>query len=248
MTVNVHVLTVNLAELNIQPYERVLDLGCGEGRHTVGVNYYASEALVFGVDLNFADIQAAKSKHQAFVQNTNYIYVQADGFNLPFGDESFDHIICSEVLEHIEDYAAVLVEIQRLLKPKGNLCISVPRAWPERICWKLSAEYYLVPGGHVRIFDVGELKTSVSNLGFQLYKYHWAHALHAPYWWLRCLFWRKEESQQHLLVKMYHRFLVWDMMKKPWFSQTLEKLLNPWFGKSTVLYFKKHAVTLMQKK
>lgn len=235
---NVLVLTVNLEKLSIRPNDCILDLGCGEGRHTIGVNYEFPDAHVFGVDLNLTDIQTAQKKHRDFLHSVQYIYLQANAFTLPFADESFDHIICSEVLEHIEDYPLVLAEIQRVLKPSGHLCVSVPRAWPERICWALSDAYHQVPGGHVRIFNIKKLRSDIQHLGFQCKQYHWAHALHAPYWWLRCLFWR-DNREQHALVKMYHRFLVWDMMKKPWFSQTLEKILNPICGKSTVLYFKK---------
>jgi SAM-dependent methyltransferase len=235
---NALVLTVKLSKLSIQPNDCVLDLGCGEGRHTIGVNYEFPDAHVFGVDLNLADIQTAQKKHRDFSHNKQYVYLQANGFTLPFANESFDHIICSEVLEHIENYPLVLAEIQRVLKPNGHLCVSVPRAWPERICWALSDAYHQVPGGHVRIFNIKKLRSDIQQLGFQFTQCHWAHALHAPYWWLRCLFWR-DNSEQHTLVKIYHRFLVWDMMKKPWFSQTLEKILNPICGKSTVLYFKK---------
>lgn len=236
-------LTADLRYLNIAPGHRVLDLGCGEGRHTVGVNYHLPLAEVVGVDLCFNDVQTAKDKHLAFCSKPceplNFIYVNANGFSLPFADHSFDHIICSEVLEHIDEYQKILVEIYRLLKPAGRLCISVPRAWPEAICWKLSAAYHQVEGGHVRIFNARELKHSIQNLSFQYRGRHWAHALHAPYWWLRCLFWQEQEEDQHKLVKIYHRFLVWDMIKKPLLTKVLEKILNPIMGKSTVMYFQK---------
>lgn len=240
-------LTAELKYLDIKPGHRVLDLGCGEGRHTVGVNYHQPLAYVIGVDLCFTDIKTAKKKHQAFCGDaredpSNYTYINANGFDLPFCDQSFDHIICSEVLEHIDEYQHMLLEIQRLLKPAGRLCISIPRAWPEAICWKLSQAYHQVEGGHVRIFNSNELKNTIQELSFRYQGRHWAHALHAPYWWLRCLFWREGEQSQHVLVKIYHRFLVWDMMKKPMLTKILEKILNPIVGKSTVMYFQKITV------
>jgi hypothetical protein len=64
-----------------------------------------------------------------------------------------------------------------------------------------------------------------------------AHSLHAPFWWLKCLVGpdRKDSSA----VNLYHRFLTWDIMKKPRVTGWLEKLLNPVMGKSLVLYFRK---------
>ncbi len=67
---------------------------------------------------------------------------------------------------------------------------------------------------------------------------HREHALHSPYWWLKCLFWKNQDDSY--LVNKYHDFLVWDMMKKPFITRFLEKMLQPLIGKSTVIYFEKN--------
>ena len=113
--------------------------------------------------------------------------------------------------------------------------MSVPKFFPEWICWKLSKDYQNEPGGHVRIFKYKELKNSVKSLGFVFKKRHWAHALHSPYWWMQCLFWKTKEKSY--LIKLYHSFLVWDMTKKPLLTKVLEFLLQPLIGKSVVMYF-----------
>ncbi len=66
-----------------------------------------------------------------------------------------------------------------------------------------------------------------------------AHALHAPYWWLKCLV---GVSQDHWAVTAYHRLLVWDMMKAPRLTRSAESALDPLIGKSVALYFTKPAV------
>ena len=137
----------------------------------------------------------------------------------------------------IPDYRGALAEIDRVLKPGGLFCASVPRRWPEKICWWFSDDYHLVPGGHLRIFKGSELREEIESLGMRQYYRHWAHALHAPFWWLKCLFWKNQDD--NWLVRQYHRFLVWDLMDKPLFTRTLEKLLNPLMGKSVVMYFRK---------
>ena len=116
-----------------------------------------------------------------------------------------------------------------------SAAVSVPRFGPEWICWRLSDAYHEVEGGHVRIFQRRQLKRAVEALGLRLYGAHHAHALHSPYWWLKCLFWSTADDAW--LVRQYHRFLVWDLMKSPAVTQLLERLLNPLMGKSLVMYF-----------
>ena len=145
--------------------------------------------------------------------------------------------VFTEVLEHIPDYRGALAEIERVLKPGGLFCASVPRRWPEKICWALSEGYYNTPGGHIRIFRAKELRGDIESRGFRRYHRHWAHALHAPFWWLKCLFWDKQDS--NWLVHQYHRLLVWDLMEQPALTRVTEKLMNPVMGKSVVMYFRK---------
>lgn len=234
--------TVNFKHFSLAPGDRVLDLGCGEGRHVISA-FVEADVTAIGVDLCFKDLQTAQRKFADFAEPGNeakgFGLATANALQLPFADDSFDKIICSEVLEHIPDYKSVLREIERVLKPGGLFCASVPRAWPERICWALSEAYHKVEGGHVRIFDAGKLRGQIQALGFQFYHRHWAHALHAPFWWLKCLFWKNQD--ENLLIKQYHRLLVWDLLERPQLTRRLEQLLNPVVGKSVVMYFRKSA-------
>jgi ubiquinone/menaquinone biosynthesis C-methylase UbiE len=234
--------TVDFRYFPLVSGERVLDLGCGEGRHVISV-YLEQDVDAVGVDLNLADLRTTRSKFEEFAQGgrtqSSFSLSSANALALPFADNSFDKIICSEVLEHIPDYQGALKEIDRVLKPGGLFCASVPRRWPEQICWAFSAAYHQVPGGHLRIFRSSELRDEIEEFGLQQYHRHWAHALHAPFWWLKCLFWRTQDS--NWLLRQYHRFLVWDLMDRPWLTRALEKLLNPLLGKSVVMYFRKGA-------
>ncbi len=236
--------TVDFEHFPLEPGDRVLDLGCGEGRHVIAA-YLAADVDAIGVDLSLADLHSAQRKAADFIDeyagagDRSLGLASADALRLPFADDSFDKVICSEVLEHIPDYRAALTEIRRVLKPGGLLCASVPRRWPEKICWSLSDAYHQVPGGHLRIFRARELRGDIEQLGFKHYHRHWAHALHAPFWWLKCLFWNTQDS--NWLVRQYHRLLVWDLMERPALTRVLERCLNPVVGKSVVLYFRKGA-------
>lgn len=237
-------LTIDFNRLQVSANHTLLDLGCGEGRHTIGAHLSFPHAQVIGIDLSLKDLHTAQTRLQEWQTETSnqhggYAhFICGDGFNLPFADHSFDHIICSEVLEHIPDYHAFFNELHRLLKPGGNLCLSVPRAWPEKICWALSDAYHQVEGGHVRIFKTRDIHNLVTQFPYRARGQHGAHALHSPYWWLRCLFWREGDNQAWP-VRIYHKFLVWDLMQRPWLTRALDTLLNPILGKSVVFYFKK---------
>jgi ubiquinone/menaquinone biosynthesis C-methylase UbiE len=217
----------------------VLDVGCGEGRHCIN-SYLEAPITALGIDLNRQDLTTAQQRFTPFAQIDStkcFQLLQANAQHLPFATHSIDKIICSEVLEHIEHYENVIDEIYRILKPNGLLAVSVPRAWPEKICWHLSREYHQVKGGHIRIFDSKILQQEIESKGFSLYQKHWAHALHSPFWWLKCALWKHQETST--LIALYHRLLVWDLMQKPWITQTLERVLNPVMGKSVIMYFKK---------
>jgi ubiquinone/menaquinone biosynthesis C-methylase UbiE len=234
--------TVDFSYFPLRAGDVVLDLGCGEGRHVISA-YVEGQVHSVGVDLCVDDLLTTQQKYQDFAEPDNasksFGLSAANALFLPFADNTFDKIICSEVLEHIPDYRAALDEIHRVLKPGGLLCASVPRRWPEKICWQLSDAYHLVPGGHLRIFRASELRGDIERLGFNHYYRHWAHALHAPFWWLKCLFWNTQDS--NWLVRQYHKLLVWDLMERPRLTRTLEQLMNPIMGKSVVMYFRKEA-------
>ncbi|MCX2979904.1 class I SAM-dependent methyltransferase [Halieaceae bacterium IMCC14734] len=232
--------TVDFRHLPLHAGDCVLDLGCGEGRHVISA-YVHANVHSFGVDLSVDDLCTTRDKYQDFAEPDNaaksFGLSSANALALPFADNTFDKVICSEVLEHIPDYTAALLEIERVLKPGGLFCASVPRRWPEQICWSFSTAYHEVPGGHLRIFRSRELRAQIEALGLSYYYRHWAHALHAPFWWLQCLFWDSKDS--NWLVRQYHRLLVWDLMEQPWLTRTAERLLNPLMGKSVVMYFRK---------
>lgn len=232
-------LTVDFSWFPMQAGGRCLDVGCGEGRHSLAA-YLKPGIDVVGVDLSYADLQTARARiadMEAFDPQGCINFLQGDATCLPFPDASFECVICSEVLEHIPNFLSVVDELVRVLKPGGRLCVTVPRAWPEQICWWLSREYYHTPGGHIRIFNRRFLRREISRHGLHCYHEHGAHALHAPYWWLRCLLWR--EGEQHWLVNTYHKLLVWDLFKRPWITRWFDTLCNPWLGKSVVMYFSK---------
>jgi SAM-dependent methyltransferase len=235
------VLTVDFDKLPIAPGERVLDLGCGAGRHAF--ECYRRGARVVALDLNASDLTGVAGMFGAMdlagesQQPGTAVAIRGNAHHLPFPDGAFDFVIASEILEHIPDDNAAIAEAVRVLRPGGRLAVTVPRWWPERICWALSDAYHEVEGGHVRIYKRRQLLRRLRSADVVPVGTHHAHALHSPYWWLKCLF--GTENERARLPRLYHRMLVYDIMRRPWWTRTAERLLNPLAGKSFVVYLEK---------
>jgi SAM-dependent methyltransferase len=235
-------LTVDYDKFDLHAGDLLLDLGCGFGRHTY-------EALVRGADVVSCDmalpeLEAIRNTAPILVDDGLFdgsllrSQVQGDGTRLPYPDETFDKIIASEVLEHVPDDQAAYDEFMRILKPGGTIAVTVPATFPEKICWKLSDEYYApkAEGGHVRIYTEDEVREKLRGAGLDPVDSHRAHALHSPYWWIRCAVGVNNEVDDNWSVKTYHKLLEWDIVKQPWLTRTAEKVLNPVLGKSLVVY------------
>jgi len=236
------VLTADFDRLGLAEHDRVLDLGCGFGRHAFAAACRGGH--VVALDAGRDEIVSVRSVLAAMVEageldaaRARAGGVQGDALALPFGDGVFDRIVASEVLEHIADDAGAIAELARVLRPGGTLAVTVPRCGPEVINWLLSDDYHGVPGGHIRIYRRSELSRRVALAGLRLTGRQHTHGLHSPYWWLRCVVGPANDANR--AVAAYHRFLVWDIERSPWLTRALEWILGPLIGKSLVLYFEK---------
>ncbi len=235
-------LTVDYDLLGLRPGMTVLDLGCGEGRHAFEA--YRRGARVVALDWGAPEVGTTKRWLGAIAEageapaGARYEVVRGDLRHLPVPDASVDRVIASEVLEHVPDDARAMAEIARVLKPGGRVAVTVPRFGPERVCWALSDAYHADEGGHVRIYRRSQLRGKLADAGLHPTGQHHAHALHAPYWWLKCAVGVERDAA---VVRAYHRFLVWDLTDRPRVTRGTERLLDPVLGKSLVVYADKPA-------
>jgi SAM-dependent methyltransferase len=231
------VLTVDYDRLRLREGDRLLDLGCGGGRHAFEAMRRGAHAVA--IDLDAAEIKDAAALMAALLTEVNGTgaALVGDARSLPFADGTFDRVIAAEVLEHIHADRVVIGELARVLRPGGTIAVTVPRWLPELICWALSDDYHGVPGGHVRIYRRSALATRLKQAGLRPYGQHHAHALHTPYWWLKCLVGVGDDG--HPLVRAYYRALVWDITAASPITRVPDRLLNPVLGKSLVVYLEK---------
>lgn len=242
-------LTVNYDRLGVSPGDRVLDLGCGFGRHAFEAARRG--AAVIALDAGPEEVMQVRATLGAMVEAGELAAdhpataVQGDALALPFPDGTFDRVIASEVLEHIPDDVAAMRELARVLRPGGTMAVTVPRFGPEAVNWALSDEYHDIPGGHVRIYRRSTLARRLGSAGLRPTGFHHAHGLHSPYWWLRCLV--GPSNEHNPAVAAYHKVLVWDIVKGPRLTRVADRALSPLIGKSLVVYLVKPEQTKMER-
>jgi SAM-dependent methyltransferase len=236
-------LTIRFNKLGLRPGHMFLDAGAGFGRHAFEAARQG--ATVYALDWAQEEVAATRYMFDGMVKSNEIPpanfggALRGDATRLPFSDNTFDCVVTSEVLEHIQNDVAAIAELHRVLKPGGTLGVTVPTWWPEKINWMLSDEYHAPKsvGGHVRIYSATELKAKLRSAGLEVRGSHHAHALHSPYWWLKCAV--GPTKNDHPLVAKYRKFLEWDIIEGPASTRIAEKVLSPVLGKSFIVYSQK---------
>jgi ubiquinone/menaquinone biosynthesis C-methylase UbiE len=144
---------------DVQPGERVLDLGCGAGRFVAALRDHGADAV--GVDLAEGALERARRN----VPGVEFLATTAE---LP--DSSVDLVWCSEVLEHVPDTAGLLSEARRVLRTGGRLLVTTPsHDVPRRVLLALLRwEPHFDPlGQHVRFYSRRSLARVLEAFAFE---------------------------------------------------------------------------------
>ncbi len=222
-------LTVDLDRLGVTRGDRLLDAGCGGGRHCFGA--VDRGALAVGLDLDPEGLRLARAGLREREDASGGV-LRGDVFRLPFADRGFDRVICSEVMEHVHDYAAATRELCRVLRPGGTIGITIPTATTEHVYLRLCRDYFESPGGHIRIFRPRDLARAMAQAGLRVEGVGFAHSLHSPYWALRAVLGLHDETRGP--TRAYRRFLI-RATSSP-VLQRVEHCLDWVWPKSLVLY------------
>ncbi len=178
--------TIDLDLLGLRDGDRLLDVGCGTGRHVI--NACRRRCVAIGLDRDLWELQALKFLGFCLSMEGKLRaragVAQADALHLPFADASLDRIICTEVFEHVPDDSLLLAEIARVLRPGGTIAVSVPDALSEWLVWRVASVQQVSPGEHVRLYRRGQMERLLRSHGFDVYARRFRHSLETPYWLL----------------------------------------------------------------
>lgn len=108
-----------LSRLAIEPGMRILEVGTGVGVITQAIIRQFPSAQVYGMDYSEGMIRSRLFTHG----------IVGDAERLHFLDGSFDWIIASDIIEHVEHPDRVIAEAARCLKPLGHLLLTTPNPW-----------------------------------------------------------------------------------------------------------------------
>jgi len=163
------------------PEARVLDVGCGDGRHLAAAAKRGCVAI--GLDYERAELSGARAR----TRSLGVDLIVGDATRLPFRDGCMDAVICTETLEHLPDDAGAMREIARVLRHGGLLHGAVPSHFTELVFWRLSRRYYHTPGGHVRIYSPYRLFEKLKRAGLRVTYRRYVHFFDSLFWLRFCL-------------------------------------------------------------
>ena len=146
-----------------QPYGTMLDLGCGEGYLAIEIAQRNAYNFMIGLDRSIKNLQLAKTyaKHN---KASNIAFVRADARFTPFSKGAFERILCSEVIEHIQEDYKVFTEVARVLKPMGVLVLTTPHK---------TFDKYLQLSNHIRSYTIEDLENELSDKGIEVTEFNY---------------------------------------------------------------------------
>jgi 2-polyprenyl-3-methyl-5-hydroxy-6-metoxy-1,4-benzoquinol methylase len=225
---------LNLAALGVGPGANVVDVGCGEGQLA---------ELLARAGLHVTGVEPAAYLRERFRERVVSIDPASrvlDGLadRLPFADGEVEHVVTTEVLEHVPDPASALKELRRVLAPGGTLCVAVPTSYTERVFWRLHPQY-AANATHERIFTKPELRRLIEQAGFTIERWEGRNFLPAVSWVFHALL---RSNSDHTGAILEHRFVdlglaaVWRVLSLLRVLPFVEAVGNRVWAKSWYVY------------
>jgi len=181
---------------------RALDIGCGVGDVLFDLAMAGAEA--YGIDYSSNSIKFAGDYLKS--KNLKATLKVGDAQNLPFGENFFDVVICSEVLEHIPDDSRAVKEMRRVLKKYGIAIITAPSGGKAVKEW-----------GHIRHYSDEKMRKLLEDNGFRIidikygarvYNWLWLYPIKGSFYFLNEIYSRIFNSKKHMYERKIYRDVV----------------------------------------
>ncbi len=208
-----------LNTINRYSFESFIDIGGAEG-YTANLVRKLFNAEVMSTDLSVTACQRAKEIYDIEA-------IQCDIHTLPFEDNKFDIVLCSETLEHVTDYKQAINELLRITK--GVLIITVPHESPEQVEANIKNN---VPHGHINAFDIHSLDYLKSDGYSVLYEKTLSPFLMVP----RVIIEGRKKNKPGVLTSIYN-FLT--PLSNTFFGEKVAAMISDadgWFSRNLTKY------------
>jgi SAM-dependent methyltransferase len=147
--------------LDVQPADRVLEVGFGPGTALDALLARAADGFVAGVDVSALMVQQARARHAAAIAAGRLAVHQGDAAALPFGQAAFDRACATHVIYFWPDPVAAVRELRRVLRPGGTLALGYQeRGHMPAVALKTTGTIA------ARLYGPGEVEQVVRDAGF----------------------------------------------------------------------------------
>lgn len=226
----------------ISAQDCVVDVGCGEGGN---LSFCANRgAQVIGIDMDQKCLDATEAK-LADSSARDWSVMLATAEDIPLEDGTATRVMCTEVLEHVDDPAVVLAELSRIAKPGALFLLTVPDALAEKMQQMVAPDSYFQKPNHIRIVERDEFPDLVRAAGLEVldqrsYGFYWS------IWW--ALYWSVEvdlENPRHPVLDNWAR--TWSALVASDKGRVLKEQLDSFLPKSQVIVARKPDLTPLER-
>jgi len=234
---------INFDLLNLKLESKILDLGCGRG--SILIPLWKKGFYAVGVDINTAYLNEILNSPNLPDEK---LIIHSPGENLPFEPNTFDIIICREVLEHVSNPELILKEIYRVLKPNSYLCLTIPYYKTERLLNSLNPNWLSI-SGHKNVFSIRTLRDLLQEAGFSIVCITRERFFYTYFWFFHCIFRTPHDGtgrplKNYRLTKFL--FFLWNQLVRIKVSRYIVKLGNFLLPKSIYIYCQKKTEKVRQ--
>ncbi len=166
-----------IESLDLKDGDKILEVGCGNGYYLSLLNRLGLKLKLVGIDKDALALKDAAK----FIGDKKVKLILADASKIPFANESFDKVVMSEVIEHVQDEKGALREVIRVLKTGGVLTlttcnITYPFFW-DPLNWTLQHLFNThIQAGfwagiwnqHTRLYEKHEIEKLIKQSGFKI--------------------------------------------------------------------------------